>query len=681
MSNAKESSIDSQGDKEFEGDLTAVIIRQETSWQVGKPVPVELLSKELHSKSNTTENHLALIWNEVYLRQLAGESPKLDDYQQRFPDIASVLEAQWRLDSLLSSLVGAPSGTTKSLDGDSSKTHTLHDGHATRLLDEGAQYLIDGIPDDLEQSQTKLPQELIHHPRYRLVRQIGRGGMGTVWLAMHVVMNRPVALKIIRPDLLSHKGSIARFRREVQAAAKLQHANVVTAYDAEQIGDTLFLVVEFVEGETLARQVSRQKLSVQEACNAIRDAALGMAHAHAMGLIHRDIKPGNLIRTRSGIVKILDFGLVFDPSDNSSITGDNIIMGTPDYVAPEQAVAPSSADMRSDIYSLGCTFYHLLNGKAPFAGMSLVSKLDAHRYSTPAPIEGVPKQLMAIIHKMSAKRPDDRFQTAQSIIQALAPFCGEGGLNEQSSERSKKQKSSLMLRRGALLGTGIGLCGFAIYRSGWFDRDMQATLAAEFPPTPPAPIPTPDLSSVASDGVTDQQRTEVNVETSIGDGLKEDFQFDGRLLRLNGMGDPSLDNEYRQIWLNFDHVRGTKLSMRGYFRPLHSKSNGLFKLIFMSPRFGEVFFSIKLANMQITIEEPKKGDVKNKNFVAKSYTRHLRDYWTPLEFSIDGDQLVATMEGTPAIKASCFAADDYFCCLAAQKCSVEVFDLRILKYA
>ena len=268
------------------------------------------------------------------------------------------------------------------------------------------------------------PAGLSGHLRYRLVRQLGEGGMGVVWLAEHALMRRPVALKVIHPAHLTRPGAVERFRREVRAAAKLNHPNIVTAFDADEVGGTHFLVMEYVPGETLLEVVRRGPLPVGEACRAISDAACGLAHAHAAGLVHRDIKPGNLVRSPDGVVKVLDFGLVA-AGGGEGLTGESVSMGTPDYIAPEQAVDASAADARSDIYALGCTLYHLLAGRVPYPNRTAMQKLDAHRdpAARPAPIPGLPDGLAAVLVRMTATDPAARFPTAAAIADALAPFC------------------------------------------------------------------------------------------------------------------------------------------------------------------------------------------------------------------------------------------------------------------
>ncbi len=294
----------------------------------------------------------------------------------------------------------------------------------------------------------ELPRELREHPRYEVAELIGRGGMGDVYKAQHKLMNRPVALKVIKPELVQNESAVRRFHREVQAAARLHHGNIVAAYDAEQAGHLHFLVMEFVDGVDLD-QVVRQRgaLPVELACDYIRQAAAGLQHAHELGMVHRDIKPHNLMVTASGEVKILDFGLasfvselateeLIDANDSSTqepaaprhtleqLTQMGTMMGTPDYIAPEQAVNAHTADIRADIYSLGCAFYTLLAGRSPFGQGSVLDKIKAHAEQTAPPLadfrNDVPAEVEAILRKMIAKDPAERFQTPAEVVAALA---------------------------------------------------------------------------------------------------------------------------------------------------------------------------------------------------------------------------------------------------------------------
>jgi tRNA A-37 threonylcarbamoyl transferase component Bud32 len=310
------------------------------------------------------------------------------------------------------------------------------------------------------------PAELADHLRYHLIRPLGSGGMGTVWLAEHKVMGRRVALKVIRPEYLTRPGAAERFRREARAAARLHHPNIVAAHDAEQAGATHFLVMEYVEGVSLAEYlVNNGPLPVIEACRLARDAALGLQHAQAHGLVHRDIKPHNLILAPDGTLKILDFGLAAlaagaDSASATGLTGANVVLGTPDYIAPEQAEDAHSADIRADIYSLGCTLYHMLAGRVPFPAESALRKLDAHRTRTPTPLAmfrpDVPPGLAAVLAKMMAKDPAARYQTPAEVAAALELFT--------RPDPVKPRRTRQLITALALLLAGVGLAGAVVYR-------------------------------------------------------------------------------------------------------------------------------------------------------------------------------------------------------------------------
>jgi uncharacterized protein (TIGR03067 family) len=311
-------------------------------------------------------------------------------------------------------------------------------------------------------SAVDLPAALIGHPRYEPTRLLGTGGMGTVWLAQHRVMGRQVAVKVIRPEFVAKPGAAERFHRETQAAARLHHPNIVTAFDAENAGESHLLAMEYVEGVNLADLLrQRGPLPVTEACDAIRQAALGLEHACACGLIHRDLKPHNLMRTADGTVKILDFGLAVLTDVNrvgDGLTAENVVLGTPDYIAPEQAEDSRAADIRSDIYSLGCTLYHLLTGQVPFPGDSVLRKLDAHRQREPKPIRTirpeVPIELAAIVARMMAKSPADRYQTPAEVAAALAPFAA-GTTPARKRRRTWVAVAAAMLFTGLIAAAGV----------------------------------------------------------------------------------------------------------------------------------------------------------------------------------------------------------------------------------
>jgi serine/threonine protein kinase/Leucine-rich repeat (LRR) protein len=264
---------------------------------------------------------------------------------------------------------------------------------------------------------------------YVLMEQIGAGGMGQVFKARHKVMNRLVAVKVLPTARTQDKAAISRFHREVQAAAKLRHINIVAADDADQANGVHFLVMELVEGSDLSALVKKNgPFSIERAVNCVVQAARGLEFAHKKGVVHRDIKPANLLLDTEGTVKILDMGLArlgadADDAPQADLTSTGTVMGTVDYMAPEQALDTKSADARADIYSLGCSLYFLLTGKATYGGDTLMKKLLAHR-DQPIPAlrtirPEVSEQLEAVFKKLVAKKVEDRYQSMTEVIVEL----------------------------------------------------------------------------------------------------------------------------------------------------------------------------------------------------------------------------------------------------------------------
>lgn len=337
---------------------------------------------------------------------------------------------------------------------------------------------------------------------YVLLERLGEGGTGHVFKARHQKMQRDVALKVIRSELLNDPEVVRRFYREVQVLSQLSHPHVVHAYDAGPFGNTHFLVMEYVEGMDLSRQVKETgALPVAQACDYIRQAARGLAHAHEKGLVHRDIKPSNLLVTLAqgsqpaGLVKVLDLGLArlrqraegeittaLTPVGSASVT-----MGTPDYLAPEQALDFHQADFRADIYSLGCTFFFLLTGQPPFPGGSMAQKLMRHQQAEPPPLEqfrdDVPAALEALLRRMLSKRPEDRIQTAAEVADALTEADFSVGSPAAPSRCIDVKPPSRVAarfgkRRGWLLG---GAAALTLFLAG----------LAALPRRPASPLPKP----------------------------------------------------------------------------------------------------------------------------------------------------------------------------------------------
>ena len=268
---------------------------------------------------------------------------------------------------------------------------------------------------------------------YRLVEKLGAGGMGTVYKAWHTELERMVALKVLSKDLMHDESAVARFRREMKAVGRFDHPNIVRAHDAREIDGTYFLVMEYVDGMDLSELVARTgPLPVADACELVRRAACGLQCAGECGLVHRDVKPSNLILGADGQLKILDLGLArihaVQPAAEA-MTAVGQVMGTPDFMAPEQVNDSHAVDIRADVYSLGCTLYMLLAGHPPFVGSqygTAFEKMVAHTRDSIPPIRSirpeVPKRLAAVTEQALAKPVDERPATPARLAESLEPF-------------------------------------------------------------------------------------------------------------------------------------------------------------------------------------------------------------------------------------------------------------------
>jgi serine/threonine protein kinase len=273
--------------------------------------------------------------------------------------------------------------------------------------------------------------------QYVLLERLGQGGMGTVYKARHRVLKAVRALKIIHPERLTGPNAVKRFFQEVEAVGKLFHPNIILPHDAGETGGKYFLAMEYVPGADLGRLLDRHgPLPVSDACEYIRQGAVALQHAHERGLVHRDIKPANLlVSSADGRVKLLDLGLARvraleeeeGVGPQTALTQAGAMMGTPDYMAPEQAVDSHSVDTRADIYALACTLYHILAGRPPYSGGSVMDKLIKHRSVDAKTLDtirtDVPPALGDVVRKAMAKNPEGRYQTPAEFASALAPFC------------------------------------------------------------------------------------------------------------------------------------------------------------------------------------------------------------------------------------------------------------------
>jgi eukaryotic-like serine/threonine-protein kinase len=324
-------------------------------------------------------------------------------------------------------------------DGDDELGERLFADDATRMYDPSGAATGAGDSQDsvgssgdfeVDPSLEPIPEMI---GEYRIDRLIGAGGMGRVYRAEHRWMARVVALKTLAPDRMKDEAAVQRFYSEVRAAARLLHPNIVTAFDAGEVKGRHYLAMEYVEGETLAQIVSRRgPLPVAEAVRILEGSATGLAQAHAAGIVHRDVKPGNIMVAVDGTVKVLDLGLATvrsDPAERPSRRGR--LIGTYQFIAPEQLEDPDSADLRADIYALGATFFFLLSGRSPYEG-AMMDQLRLHREGPLPDLFGfrqdVDLKLDHVFQRMMAKRPQDRYSSLEEMLEELAEWQNTGGI-------------------------------------------------------------------------------------------------------------------------------------------------------------------------------------------------------------------------------------------------------------
>jgi serine/threonine protein kinase len=334
---------------------------------------------------------------------------------------------------------------------------------------------------------------------YELLERLGRGGMGEVYKARHRRLDKLVALKLLPSDSHASRELAARFQREMKAVGALDHPNVVEAHDAGEQSGIVYLAMKLIDGVDLQRLVKeRGPLPVCEACELVRQAAVGLHYLHQRGLIHRDVKPSNLMRTPDGSVKVLDLGLArwrIEAGTGHSLTGAGRVVGTPDFLAPEQIEHAADADARADLYGLGGTLFYLLTGRVPFAdSTTLFSKLEAHRSTLPPDLRtlrsDVPAKLATLVHRLLSKNPEERFTTAAELAKELELFVGKSrsGLVLATEEdlqpphvsaegRSKRRrwltlKLGLALRRGSCsLTLALGITALLVGLPAWWWLD------------------------------------------------------------------------------------------------------------------------------------------------------------------------------------------------------------------
>jgi serine/threonine-protein kinase len=285
--------------------------------------------------------------------------------------------------------------------------------------------------------------------RYIILDRIGSGSMGRVYKAHHAMMDRMVALKIIAPEISSNERVVARFQREMKLVGRLDHPNVVRAFDADQIHKVLYIVMEYVSGRSLAELFKKRPIPPADMIDYAAQSALGLAHAHEQGIVHRDIKPSNILLTDDRKIKILDLGLgVLMEADNASTfaTADGIAVGTVDYMSPEQACG-REVDGRSDLYGLGCATYHLMTGKLPFPGNSPIERLGKRISGRHVPITeylpDLPHSFVKVIDKLLAHKPHERYATAAEAADALQSLLRPKSRSARSAGSSPASASAL----------------------------------------------------------------------------------------------------------------------------------------------------------------------------------------------------------------------------------------------
>lgn len=434
-------------------DINRICNDFEAEWQNGEPAVREYLQRADAACRPTLLIHLVQL--DIEYRQLNGRQRSAADYLAMLPDLDERwLNEQLRSSSLDSTEINVGSepvsieleDTGSSLTGAElmdrvRKSHVIPEDQLQTVVFSSIDVenaSAEDVGRALVESQQLTPFQLDSLRRrpvdplvlgdYVLLEQIGQGGMGTVYRAVHRRMKRTVAVKVLRRDTAHADDMAKRFVREVEVAAKLSHPNIVAAFDAGEQHGLSYLVCEFIDGQNLSDIVRESgPLSLRDSAAIIRQTATAVSYAHQQGVIHRDIKPSNILVTEDGHAKLLDVGLARVQTDNrepgSELTTTGLIMGTVDFMAPEQAQNTRLADERSDIYSIGCTLYYLLTGAAPYGVGTNVERLLAHR-EQPIPNlcrlhSSVPRQLQTILERCMAKDPEERFPTAADAVAAI----------------------------------------------------------------------------------------------------------------------------------------------------------------------------------------------------------------------------------------------------------------------
>lgn len=366
--------------------------------------------------------------------------------------------------------------------------------------------------------------------KYKLLDHLGSGGMSNVYLAQHLLMQRRVAIKVLPHNRVSDATYLAQFHVEAQAAAALDHRNIVRAYDLDCEGRIHYFVMEYVEGRDLHALVSQDgPLDYHTAANFIAQAAAGLEHAHQRGLVHRDIKPANLLVDREGVVKVLDMGLAKFTSESRAVptTLAEHVLGTADYLAPEQAINSQTVDHRADVYALGCTFYYLLTGHPPFAAGTSLERMTAHRHDQPPSLlvdrPDAPAALVTICQRMMEKSPVDRYTSADEVRRALTAW-----LESETSAGRVNAQALAAAARAAPRSVGARSLGAALPGSSKYG--VIGGSLSDMPPPPPE-IP-PPFTSALQDTDLNLHRSTIKIPVPMAPGSVPHVLTESHVLRF-----------------------------------------------------------------------------------------------------------------------------------------------------
>ena len=438
-------------------DLVFELVRADLDYrlQVGETARIEEYLERYPALRAKATAATELILAEYALRLRRGESPSSAEYLSRFPDYADLLRQR------LAELSAVPgSDDAEFAEGVQVETVATDRSAPTPVgVETASPAKADALPESAQDpgGMASTASGAVV-PGYEILGELGRGGMGVVYKARHCHLGKLVALKLLPASSQSSREAAVRFQREIKAVGALDHPNLVEAHDAGVQSGVVYLAMKLIDGIDLERLVEqRGPLSIAEACELVRQAALGLHYLHQRGLVHRDVKPSNLMRTPEGTVKVLDLGLArwcVEAEAEHGLTGMGRAMGTADFLAPEQIENAADADARADLYGLGGTLFYLLIGHAPFAEhKSHFSKLEAQRYKPPPDMQKlrpeVPTELAELVQRLLAKKPEQRLATAAEVATALAPFTGGALLKEPPNVNRAPPRSRIPAKHSA----------------------------------------------------------------------------------------------------------------------------------------------------------------------------------------------------------------------------------------